>query len=138
MTAALAPVGWTNFALSAPNDSDMADVDMRVNLYIKPVDADATKPWRIIYPWDRELDGCCHDFAVTKRAYLLGLGWPASRLLLAEVKYDETEDHMVLIAIDSQGAEWSLDNLQPPMLWSAAHYELVRRQSAANPDLWES
>ena len=137
MTPKLAPIGWTQFISVAPADADMAAVDMMVNERIVPRDADATKPWRIIHAEDHARDGCCHDYAVTKRAELMGLGWSASRLLLAEVAYDEKEDHMVLIAIDSAGLEWSLDNLQTPMPWNDAGYRLIRRQSAANPNLWE-
>lgn len=134
----LAPIGWTVFSLGVPRQSDLAVVNDRVNRRIKPVEADATKPWRIVMEGDKNRDGCCHDYAVTKRAELLGLGWPASRLLLAEVAYSAAEDHMVLVAIGSDGAELVLDNLTPSIMsWAMSGYRLVRRQSSANPDLWE-
>lgn len=138
MTPALAPMGWTTFALGVPREADLAAVNDRVNLRIKGRDADSTKPWRVITDACEVRDGCCHDYCVTKRAELLGRGWPASRLLLAEVAYDAAEDHMVLIAVMSDGTEMVLDNLRPDIVpWSQAGYKLVRRQTAASPDLWE-
>lgn len=133
-------MGWTTFVLGVPRHADLAIVNSRVNARVHGTDADATKPWRVIYGDEAyvDRDGACHDFALTKRAELLGLGWPASRLLLAEVAYDAKEDHMVLIAVRADGVELVLDNLHPDIVpWSHSGYRLVRRQSAASPDLWE-
>jgi predicted transglutaminase-like cysteine proteinase len=131
-------MGWTTFALGVPRDSDLAVVNDRVNDRIEPREADATKPWRIIPADAATFDGCCHDYAVTKRAELIGVGWPAARLLLAEVAYSAAEDHMVLIAVRGDGAEVVLDNLRPDVVpWPASGYALVRRQTAADPNLWE-
>jgi predicted transglutaminase-like cysteine proteinase len=128
----LAPIAWTVFNLGAPRRSDLAAINTRVNARIIPSAAHATRPWRIIYGDEKDLAGCCHDYAVTKRAELLGLGWPASRLLLCEVACDATEDHMVLLADDLV-----LDNLNSRLLnWEATGYRLVRKQTAANLDLW--
>ena len=139
MTAALAPMGWTTFTLGIPRMSDLALVNDRVNARIVPTDADTDRPWRIVMTDDADLTGACHEFAVTKRAELLGLGWPASRLLLAEVKYDAAEDHMVLIAVGPDGAGHVLDNLRPDIVtWDEAGYALVRQQSAADPDIWQT
>lgn len=69
---------------------------------------------------------------MTKRAELLGLNWPVGRLLLCEVAYDATEDHMILLA-----GGVVLDNLNPRLLsWKDAGYQLVRMQTPANRDLW--
>lgn len=139
MTSPLAPMGWTVFSLGVPRQSDLAVVNSLVNARIVPRDADATKPWRIISDRCEVRDGCCHDYSVTKRSELLGLGWPASRLLLTEVAYSAAEDHMVLIAVGDDGTDLVLDNLRPDIVpWADSGYQLVRRQTAANPDLWES
>ena len=138
MGEALAPMAWTIFTLNIPRQTDLAVVNRRVNNRITPVAADANRPWRIVYADDGPTDGCCHDYAVTKRAELLGLGWPASRLLLCEVKYDAAMDHMVLIVVADDGAELVLDNLRPAIVpWPQAGYRLVRRQSADSPDIWQ-
>lgn len=132
-------MGWTVFALGVPRAMDLTTVNARVNARIEGRDADAAMPWRIVYADRGPFDGACHDYAVTKRAELLGLGWPASRLLLAEVAYSAAEHHMVLVAVAADGTEWVLDNLRVEVVsWDEAGYRLVRRQSAANPDLWES
>jgi predicted transglutaminase-like cysteine proteinase len=132
-------MGWTKFADELPRDADLDRVNDRVNERIEPREADTMKPWRIVYgDNDYAKDGCCHDYSVTKRSELLGLGWLPSRLLLAEVAYSAKEDHMVLIAVDSAGVERVLDNLRPDIVtWAECGYRLVRRQTAANPDLWE-
>lgn len=138
MTPALAPMGWTGFSLGVPRMSDVIAVNDRVNKRITPREADAREPWRIITDGDARRDGCCHDYAVTKRAELLGLGWPASKLLLAEVAYDAIEDHMVLrLDYDGVAEGLVLDNLRPDIVpWVASGYRLIRQQSADNPNLW--
>jgi predicted transglutaminase-like cysteine proteinase len=129
----LAPVAWTVFNhFGTPHRSQLAAVNSRVNARIIPCELAADRPWRIIYGHESDLSGCCHDYAVTKRAELLGLNWPAGRLLLCEVAYDATEDHMVLLA-----GGMVLDNLNPRLLnWKDAGYQLIRMQTPANPDLW--
>jgi predicted transglutaminase-like cysteine proteinase len=129
----LAPLAWTVFNhVGMPQRSQLAAVNARVNARIIPSALATDRPWRIIYGHERDLSGCCHDYAVTKRAELLGLNWPAARLLLCEVAYDVTEDHMVLLA-----GGMVLDNLNPRLLsWKDAGYQLVRTQTAANPDQW--
>jgi predicted transglutaminase-like cysteine proteinase len=139
MIPALAPMGWTEFVRGIPRASDLALVNDRVNARIEGTDADVSKPWCIVMADDADLTGACHEFACTKRAELLGLGWPASRLLLAEVKYDKAEDHMVLIAVGDDGSESVLDNLRPDIVaWADAEYVLVKRQTAMNANLWQA
>lgn len=129
-------MGWTQFTLGVPREADLALVNDRVNARIVPTEADTKKPWRIVMADDADKSGCCHDHAVTKRGELLGLGWPAAQLLLAEVRYEAAEDHMVLLAGQSPGFS-VLDNLRPDIVsWGESGYVLVRRQSENNPDLW--
>lgn len=138
MTAALAPLGYSQYVKDLPRDSDLALINDRVNDRIEGTNADATKPWRFIAAEDAALDGCCHDYAITKQGELHARGWPLSRLLLCEVKYGPTGYHMVLIAIDSHGTELVLDNERSDIVpWAQCGYPLVRRQSAGTPNLWE-
>ncbi len=155
MIPAFAPMGWTNFVLANPAERgqvgetppvtwtpdfarQLGEINERVNDGIVPVEADADKPWRIWPP-----DGCCHDFAVTKRSILMQAEIPSSCLLLAEVKipddeYHHSQYHLVLVIRTTNG-RITLDNLTPALLdWAPPGYVLVAMQSAANPDLWES
>ena len=46
---------------------------------------------------------------------------------------------MVLIAVGDDGTQLVLDNLRPDIVtWNEAGYALVRRQSAADPDIWQT
>ena len=136
MTPVLPPPGWSIFSAPLPRESDLAAVNDRVNRRINGTEADAEKPWRIIYGDEAytERDGACHDYSITKRSELLGLGWPPERLLLAEVMYQRTQYHLVLVAVMPDGRELELDNMRPDIVpWAECGYPLVRRQNAANP-----
>jgi len=150
MIGALAPMGWTNFVRDNPAERgtnsetppitwtpdfarQLGVTNDNVNDGIAPNEADADKPWRIWPP-----EGCCHDFACTKRSVLMHTGIPSSCLLLAEVQIPDKEYHLVLVVRTTNGSI-TLDNLTPALLtWPPPGYSLVRMQSAANPDLWES
>lgn len=150
MTNVLAPPGWTNFVLANPAERgrdgetppvtwtpDFArlfgEVNDQVNEDIAACEADVDKPWRVWPP-----DGCCHDFACTKRSvFMQDDGIPSSCLLLAEVQIPDAEYHLVLVVRTTNG-QITLDNLTPALLtWPPPGYNLVKMQSAANPDLWE-
>ncbi len=136
MTPAMAPPGWSIFSAPQPREADLAAVNQRVNRRIHGVEADANNPWKIVYGDEAytERDGCCHDYALTKRAELLGLGWPPEQLLLAEVMYEGAQYHLVLIVVMPDGRELVLDNMRPGIVpWAECGYPLVRRQCAANP-----
>lgn len=161
---ALAPMAWTVFALKHPEQAVAADprvlapgtvagiqmartelarVNGRVNQGIlpRPSNGDPMEPW-LILPIGPETGtkptGDCHDYAVTKRAMLLALGWPSSCLLLAEVIAPEVPSmhHLVVVARTSQG-DLILDNLAPGTpLWWVRGFAWVRVQSPADPNLW--
>jgi predicted transglutaminase-like cysteine proteinase len=134
MTFILPPIGWTTFKLHALDNSKLEEVNTRVNARIIATETAADKPWRIIRGDEQDLEGCCHDFALTKRAELLGLGWPASQLLLCEVLHTSAEDHLVLVV---NGCV--LDNLRAEIVsWKDSNYVLKGIQSAENPDFWKS
>lgn len=140
VTAALAPMAWTIFSLGALRSGDLAVVNTRVNARIRPDEAYSTAlPWRIITADDRDKRGCCHDYVVTKRAELLALGWPPSRLLVTEVAYDANINHMVLVVTTTDDCNLVLDNLRPDIVrWDRSGHRLVRMQTADNPDFWRA
>jgi predicted transglutaminase-like cysteine proteinase len=149
MTSELCPLGWTNFVLANPAQRgadgaappiawtpelarQLGAINDKVNEGIVPSEADVNKPWRVWPP-----DGCCHDYAVTKRSALMQAGIPSSCLLLAEVQIPDAEYHLVLVVRTTRGPI-TLDNLTPALLdWPPPDYTMVEMQSAANPDLWE-
>ncbi len=80
--------------------------------------------------------GECHDYAVTKRHELIGLGWPERDLLLSEVVTSWGEHHLVLVVRTSEG-DLVADSLTSQLRdWSRAPYRWVRVQSPDNPTLW--
>ena len=124
--------------MGVPRESDLEYVNTLVNDRIEPCEADAPRPWRIIDADEPDLSGACHDYAVTKRAELLARGWPVSRLLLAEVAYDAKADHMILLAVDDDGALLALDNLRRDIVpWAQTGYRLKWKQTAGDPNVWE-
>lgn len=131
-TNSLPPIGWTMFAQGHATPARPAAIDIvnrAVNHGIDPetgLAPDAATPWRI---WPKS--GWCHDYAVTKRYELMLRGFAASELLLCECLAPDGEHHLVLLV---DGA--ALDNLTDRLL--PMRYPIVRRQSADDPDRWES
>lgn len=134
------PFAWSAFKLRYPDEAlvksgavgsryDLELINAKVNRIAPQYGTPPSVDEWLIWPsraW-------CHDYAVTKRHELLGMGWPSSSLLLAECRTDRGEGHMVLIVdglcldnrhvqllpFDSTGYDWSL-----PM------------QSADDPNVW--
>lgn len=143
MTRCLPPFAWSVFALKYPDEAkvrtgtvgsrfDLDQVNAEVNRIAPQHGVLAAVDEWLIWPpraW-------CHDYAVTKRHELLGMGWPSSSLLLAECKTAQGEGHMVLIAdgcvldnqraqllpFDSTGYDWSLpmQSEDDPNVWVKA------------------
>jgi len=80
--------------------------------------------------------GDCDDYAVSKRARLLELGWPSSSLLLAQLSHTAEESHLVLV-VRTSGGSFVLDNLANSIrpLKTVAH-RIEKIQSATAPELW--
>jgi predicted transglutaminase-like cysteine proteinase len=150
----LAPMAHTVFCLSYPGDcrqsvsiklfadtpalhAELDSVNREVNASIAPQPDRATldDKW-LVAP----LEGNCHDYAVTKRHYLLQAGWPSSSLLLAEVTLKSGEHHLILVA-HTEGGEFILDNLDPDVVSMAdtkSGYYWNRIQSSVDPKYWGS
>lgn len=123
-------------SFTAERQAVLARVNSSVNHAIRPRHMDeipANEKWLIAPAY-----GDCNDYAVTKRHELLGLGWPAHSLLLAEVVTTWGEHHLVLVVRTKQG-DYVADSLVPAIRpWSATDYEWVRVQSPENPKFWAS
>ncbi|MGL4325132.1 MAG: transglutaminase-like cysteine peptidase [Beijerinckiaceae bacterium] len=120
-------------ALTASRMQQMQLVNSRVNRSIKPR---ADRPDRADVWTLAPRAGDCDDFAVTKRAQLLAMGWPSSALLLTHTTAASGEDHLVLTVRTTQG-EFILDNLHTQV--RPAHQGLrpiIKIQSALNPGYW--
>jgi predicted transglutaminase-like cysteine proteinase len=80
--------------------------------------------------------GDCDDYAVSKRATLISLGWPSSALLLTEITHSARENHLVLTVRTNKG-DFVLDNLNN-RVGSLRTYQarIERIQSPTDPQLW--
>jgi len=120
--------------LTAERWDDLKEVNKSVNNSIIPeanTEGLAGEKW-LIGP----SRGDCNDYAVTKRAQLIGRGWPARTLLLSEVVTSWGEHHLILVVRTSAG-DLILDNLTPQIRpWSRAPYRWVRMQTPKNPNFW--
>ena len=145
----LPPMGWTTFALSNPKEvgeakecapmkwtpdlgRQLGGINDQVNFDITADNRTWGSPWKIL-----PKTGCCHDYAVSKRHLLLAAGWPASCLLLAEVKIAvHVEDHLILICRTDK-SDIVLDNETPALMsWPVDGYGMVRMQSKQDPNVW--
>lgn len=124
-----------DFHITQERLDELPDVNNSVNQEIQPVarPSDATDQWSIDPP-----SGECADYAVTKRHVLLQKGWPAERLLLAEVVLATGQHHLVLLVLTTT-AVWVLDNLRsevPEVSQVRDNYVWVRIETPENPKSW--
>jgi predicted transglutaminase-like cysteine proteinase len=83
--------------------------------------------------------GDCNDYAVTKRHRLLEAGWPASALLLAEVRLVATGEHHLILIVRGKTADWVLDNRLGGVMklpQTRREYILYRVESTEDPKFW--
>jgi predicted transglutaminase-like cysteine proteinase len=99
----------------------LASVNSAVNRAIRPV-ADIVQ-YHVEDRWSVEPKrGDCEDYALTKKARLIGLGWPSGALLLAVAATSRNEEHVVLIVRTDEG-DFVLDNLAKQVRrWSLTLY----------------
>lgn len=82
--------------------------------------------------------GDCEDYALTKRAQLLRMGWPSSSLLIATASVPRVGQHAVLI-VRTQAGDYVLDNLKSEIkAWEDTNYDWRSMQSPQNPRNWYS
>ena len=124
-----------DFRVTQERLDELSDVNNSVNQEIQPVarQSDTTDQWSIDPP-----SGECGDYAVTKRHVLLQTGWPAERLLLAEVVLATGQHHLVLLVRTTTTA-WVLDNLRsevPEVSQVRDNYIWIRIETPENPKSW--
>lgn len=79
--------------------------------------------------------GDCEDYALTKQAKLLALGWPSSALRMA-VTWANGQGHAVLLVYLPSGIH-VLDNLTHRIRrLDRTDYQISKVQSADNPNFW--
>jgi predicted transglutaminase-like cysteine proteinase len=149
----LPPLGHTFFCVRYPDDCDrttgrtipdmpaelpvLENINETVNSTIVPVtdkDSLAFPRWLI-----EPVIGDCNDYAVTKRHKLLEAGWPASALLLAEVKLLTTGEHHLILIVRGKTADWVLDNRLSTVVKlpeTRNQYILYRVESTEDPRFW--
>ncbi|RYB02405.1 transglutaminase-like cysteine peptidase [Lichenibacterium ramalinae] len=150
------PYGWVDFCNRYASDCDVqpldpVDIDLtpaafrdieridrQVNAAVTPeTDMDH---WGVVDRWDYPTDGKgdCEDYALLKRKLLIHAGYPRQALLMTVVKDLDGEGHAILTVKTSRG-DFVLDNLTDKVLpWSDTGYKFIKRQSQADPNLWQS
>ena len=116
--------------LSPDHLHDLVAVNVSINSTIRP-ERDREDLWS-----PGAAAGDCEDYALTKRRYLIDLGWAPSQLLIAVVNDPLAGVHAVLIARTDQG-DLVLDNLTDKVLrWDQTRLTFVSRQSERLPAMW--
>lgn len=82
--------------------------------------------------------GDCEDYVLLKQRMLIKAGWPQSALLITVVRDENGEGHAVLTVRTDRG-DYILDNKNSEVLyWREPRYHYIKRQSAIDPQRWES
>jgi len=123
-------------SLTPQNWSLLNRVNTQVNDMIVPEDDyrhfGKAEYWTI--PTDGR--GNCHDYALTKRAQLIGAGVPELALRIAVVETSQGERHAVLTVATDKG-DYVLDNLRGEIRpWEDADYTWIERQGASSAWQW--
>lgn len=79
--------------------------------------------------------GDCEDFALTKRARLIRMGYPASALRMAVGYTSKGEYHAFLVVVTDRG-KFVLDNLTNEVLPLSRSGLRVRKMASADPMVW--
>lgn len=119
------------------NDKDIYPTVTKIN--------GQTEYWDIpVKQTDGRYYGDCEDLVLAKRWHLMELGWPASSLLITEVRQtgvdldDDGKDdgHAVLTVLTNKG-DLVLDNLTDEIKhWQSVEYEFVKRVNPHHSGEW--
>ena len=150
------PPGWVDFCARQPSECsgpttvpgeralswdawmDLIRINTWVNRTIKPLTD--IEHWGVVDRWSYPDDGYgdCEDYVLLKRRMLVQSGWPREALLVTVVRGEKDEGHAVLTVTTDKG-DYILDNQNKNiLLWSETHYQFVKRQSQADPNVWVS
>ena len=127
----------TSMTLTGERWRELVQVNKLINELVEPVtDAELYKTveyWT--YPAGQ---GDCEDYVLAKRRLLIQYGWPAASLRITVVRDEDGLGHAVLTAVTDKG-DMVLDNkLDDVAAWQNTPYTFQKRQSAADPLVWES
>jgi predicted transglutaminase-like cysteine proteinase len=108
----------------------LQSVNRRINRSIRPKADEGVDRWVL-----NASAGDCEDYALSKRAALIGASIPASSLRIAYVKTPGGQDHAVLV-VNTTAGRLVLDNLEQAIIpLSQTRYRVVSMQTA-NPRQW--
>lgn len=79
--------------------------------------------------------GDCEDFALTKRARLIRMGYPTSALRMAVGHTSKGEYHAFLVVVTDKG-KFVLDNLTNEVLTIGRSGLRIRKMASADPMVW--
>jgi predicted transglutaminase-like cysteine proteinase len=122
MPGTLTPAAWRQ----------LQEINDRVNQGIRYAPDQGEDRWDIV---EGGGTGDCEDYALTKRAALIALGWPGEALRIATAWTPSGVYHAVL-TVDTDRGTYVLDNRYPRVEpWEALPYRWHRR-SPARGALW--
>ena len=144
----MAPLGFQLFCLQHPDQCRAAGrssvtmtpqlmrtlqrVNYSVNHTIIAQDGVAQESWTVNPTY-----GNCHDYAMTKRARLIGMGLPASALRIAYGKTGDGEGHAILV-VRTNGGDFVLDNRTGQITTTHSTDVNILSMSGANPTDWHN
>lgn len=112
--------------------SQLESVNRSVNRSIRPKNDRGKDVWAI-----NVSAGDCEDYALTKRARLIRMGFPAGALRMAVARTSSGEGHAVLVVRSSDG-DLVLDNRHSTIRrWGQTDLRMVS-VATANPLRWSS
>lgn len=151
-----APIGYVRFCKDYPGEcvdrnrgddevilttkrwKELQAVNEQINEAIKPV-SDHTQYGTIeLWTYPSSGQGDCEDYVLLKKRKLVALGWPENALLITVVRDENNEGHAILTVRTHRG-DLVLDNKHSRILaWHNTPYTFIKRQSAFNPQNWDS
>ncbi len=121
--------------LSPARMLELAHVNAEINQRIAPR-SDMEAFGKIDHWTDQTAEGDCDDYVMTKRAELLGRGWPQSALLIVLADTEQGERHVVLMAVTNRG-DFILDNRFDEVVpWEDLPYHWIARQAPGDLLRW--
>lgn len=113
--------------------TDLQSVNLQVNVAIRPEAEQAGSQDN----WQVNLNkGDCEDYALTKKAKLVAMGWPSNALLITIVDTEFGERHAVLTVATNRG-DYLLDNLLKKVInVEISKYKFISRQGAKGGYSW--
>lgn len=122
--------GATRVMLSKQSLDILSMINREVNMRIRPVN-EGKDVWKA-----NVTSGDCEDFALTKKARLMRLGFPAGALRMAVAKTPYGEGHAVLVVSTNRG-DFVLDNRNNVVLaFNKTDLRWEKIQGGKNPLLW--